>query len=753
MLFDEPNATQGFRTTGSDPLNQIASWYQFGQNLRQGADARRARRDAEQMARNEANGNRGNNPQAAIGVDANGVYGINGSPTQPSGSIGVDASGVYGVNGTQQPSFNGGGGFDWSKASPMPSGDSVMGAWGSNGNSMFNGLGNKESDNNMNITSQKIGQNYNGRIDGQVGGLNIPQSPQGNSWGRALGNAENNSFSNFTGGSLANFQNPASSVDQAQVAGGATNLSADNPFARSARYLNEQYDKMAYVKSALDNGVKNPLVAMAMYDQMIAPLRESAKDDELRNAFFVLQNPESSDQDKMNAVALIQYYKKDPYLAENQQMKRDKAMYEMGYLPEGDFGYGDSDGGEYGGEDANAGAIYSHLASKGVPANVIAGIMGNLQAESGFNSSAVGDNGQSIGLAQWYDSRGNNLRNFAQQRGKDWTDIPTQVDFLLSEIQQSNPDLLQRMSKLSPHDAAILFHDEFEKSADSPEMKDRRGQYAEEIYGGRRQGSGRNRRYRRDPYRVSPREKFDYGKQQDAMNYALRNRAIDARLAAKIGAKNGKINPANGLWSSDDDIVGIFNKNALKENPASGQAMLSVVGQFAPKYRELVQRGLPPEQAKGAIQAALIKQLGADNIANMGKERFNDMMDSIINGTSSVAQQKNNSGQGGASGSVDGSVIDNVKAKGWDVIKNMIPENRENLNPDPYRNDVEDTAFEKADARRRIIEAARKEGLEFDEYTNELRPIGGRWGNLFNSREKQEEINRKIASFKSRYAI
>jgi len=65
----------------------------------------------------------------------------------------------------------------------MPSGDSVMGAWGSNGNSMFNGLGNKESDNNMNITSQKIGQNYNGRIDGQVGGLNIPQSPQGNSWG------------------------------------------------------------------------------------------------------------------------------------------------------------------------------------------------------------------------------------------------------------------------------------------------------------------------------------------------------------------------------------------------------------------------------------------------------------------------------------------------------------------------------------------------------------------------------------------
>ena len=663
MLFDEPNATQGFRTTGSDPLNQIASWYQFGQNLRQGAEARRARRDAEQMARNEANGNRGNNPQAAIGVDANGVYGINGSPAQPSGSIGVDASGVYGVDGIQQPSFNGGGGFDWSKASPMPSGDSVMGAWGSNGNSMFNGLGNKESDNNMNITSQKIGQNYNGRIDGQVGGLNIPRSPQGDSWGQALGNAENNSFNNFTGGSLANFQNPVSSGDSAQVAGGATNLSADNPFARSARYLNEQYDKMAYVKSALDSGVKNPLVAMAMYDQMIAPLRESAKEDELRNAFSVLQNPESSDQDKMNAIALIQYRKGDPYLAENQQMRRDKAMYEMGYLPEGDFGYGDSDGGEYGGEDANAGAIYSHLASKGVPANVIAGIMGNLQAESGFNSSAVGDNGQSIGLAQWYDSRGNNLRNFAQQRGKDWTDIPTQVDFLLSEIQQSNPDLLQRMSKLSPHDAAILFHDEFEKSADSPEMKDRRGQYAEGIYGNRRQGGNRNGRYRRDPYRVSQREQFNYNQQRDAMNYALKNRAIDARLAAKNGTVGNRVGGGIGfdkkgnlILDYDNDMrfgtaMDAFKKEfdnpTGKEGKMSANAMMGVVGSLSPIYQYLIRNGLSENDAKLAMRDLLNDRLGKDYQGKVGYQMMGDIVDRIALGGGQPQSQQPINGIGG----------------------------------------------------------------------------------------------------------
>ena len=666
MLFDEPMATQGFRTTGNDPLNQFASWYQFGQNLRQGADARRARKEAQEMARAEAQKYGNSNPQqGAIGADANGVYGVNSTPAQPPVGIGADASGMYGVNGTPQQSkytFNEsdyipseGNGYhlgdykqtemygnptDFQRQMASNAIGYNLGSFEPRQQTWFPKDGNGTNpDNSMNITSQKIGQNYNGRIDGQVGGLNIPQSPQQNSFGSAINNAQN-PLNSFTGGSVLNFLNPVASGDSAQVAGGATNLSADNPFARSSRYLGADYDKMAYVKSALDNGVKNPLVAMAMYDQMIEPLRQSAREDELRNAFFVLQSPESSAQDKMNAISLIQYYKKDPYMAENQQMRRDKAMYEMGYLPEGDFGYGDNDGGEYGGDDANAGAIYSHLASKGVPANVIAGIMGNLQAESGFNSSAVGDNGQSIGLAQWYDSRGNNLRNFAQQRGKDWTDIPTQVDFLLSEIQQSNPDLLQRMSKLSPHDAAILFHDEFERSADSPEMKARRGQFAEGIYGNRRQSM--NRRYRRDPYRVSPREQFNYNQQRDATNYALRNRAIDARLAAKTGNVNGNFEKNNvgvreaamnlaGLQDiSPDDEKGIQNyEKGMKDFTKQIGALYDAYGLNGNKmdstqlgialYHKLneTRSGLRPETlAEGVARAIYLKRgdVGAEDL-------------------------------------------------------------------------------------------------------------------------------------------
>lgn len=357
MLFDEPMATQGFRTTGNDPLNQFASWYQFGQNLRQGADARRARKEAQEMAKAEAQKYGNSNPQqGAIGVDASGVYGVNSTPAQPPVGIGADASGMYGVNGTPQQSkytFNEsdyipseGNGYhlgdykqtemygnptDFQRQMASNAIGYNLGSFEPRQQTWFPKDGNGTNpDNSMNITSQKIGQNYNGRIDGQVGGLNIPQSPQQNGFGSAINNAEN-PLNSFTGGSVSNFLNPVASGDSAQVAGGATNLSADNPFARSSKYLGADYDKMAYVKSALDNGVKNPLVAMAMYDQMIAPLREAAKEDELRNAFFVLQNPNSSEQDKMNAVSLIQYYKKDPYMEENQQIRRQNAMADRSY--------------------------------------------------------------------------------------------------------------------------------------------------------------------------------------------------------------------------------------------------------------------------------------------------------------------------------------------------------------------------------------------------------------------------------------
>ena len=351
-------------------------------------NARKNKQDQAEYKNSMGNGGGNQYPNGSIGATGDGVYGVNSMPPQPSGGgIGVDANGMYGVSGaTPQPNqfnFGGGNGFDWGKASPMPNGNSVMDAWGNQG-SMFSGMGNGEEkpDNTMNITSQTIGNNYNGRIDGQVGGLGIPQTPQGDGGFNSV----------FNGKDLNPFQPSISSSDVAQGIGGQ-NVSAND----LSKYLGNEYNRATWIQQDMaNNGVTNPLISMLRYDTKVAPLINAAKEEELRNAFFTLNNPNASEQDKMNAMALIEFRKGDPFLEENYIAK-------LGYVPDDGYGgysgYGE-DGGEYGGEDENARAIYNHLVNKGLPANVIAGIMGNLQAESGFNSSAVGDGGNSIGLAQ-----------------------------------------------------------------------------------------------------------------------------------------------------------------------------------------------------------------------------------------------------------------------------------------------------------------------------------------------------------------
>lgn len=545
--------------------------------MRQALNAEKERQDYYNELRSKINtgGNSGNKPTpAGIGADANGVYGVGSSNpvqnAQPSASISV---GSYAGDVTPQSNK-----FTFNESDYVPSAQNgyhlgdypqtemygdptdyqrqmAANAIGYNLGSLeprqqkwFTPTANKESDHGINITDQGIGQNYNQRIDSQVGGMNFPRTPQmpskpQDSFGKAFSMAENpTSVGQSNWNTLKSFQNPVSDV--APTVGGI------NTGATGNQAFDEKMNLRRWLEwDAQHNGVTNPLVSLDRYNMFMQPMREQAEADELRNAYYTLNNPNASDQEKMNAISLIEYNKKNPYLGEDQEMKMNKSMYDMGYIPENGFGGYDGDGGEYGGDDVNARAIYSHLASQGLPANVIAGIMGNLQAESNFNSSAVGDGGNSIGLAQWYAGRGNNLRNFAQQRGKEWNDVGTQLDFLLDEIKQSNPDLLKRMANLSPHDAAILFHDEFEKSADTPEMKARRGQYATDIYGGRRQGSG-NKRYRRNPYAMTPMQKMKY-------QHDLRMEEIAARNAYRNGNRVGRDGSLGGFDSTGKTGVGL----------------------------------------------------------------------------------------------------------------------------------------------------------------------------------------------------
>jgi hypothetical protein len=89
----------------------------------------------------------------------------------------------------------------------------------------------------------------------------------------------------------------------------------------------------------------------------------------------------------------------------------------------------------------NAQAAFNFYVAQGLEPHQAAGIVGNLQGESGqgLNPSAINkgdgrDGSDSIGIAQWNGPRAEALKAYAASKGTDWTDLNTQLEFLHSEL-------------------------------------------------------------------------------------------------------------------------------------------------------------------------------------------------------------------------------------------------------------------------------------------------------------------------------
>ena len=161
------------------------------------------------------------------------------------------------------------------------------------------------------------------------------------------------------------------------------------------------------------------------------------------------------------------------------------------------FGFG---AGKWGRGNLTPEGIYQYLINKGFSSNAVAGIMGNLQQESGFRSTAVQSSGAPIdsdtmsidgrtgyGLAQWtYITRQQGLHNFAQSRGVADSDAEMQLDYLVQELGDDNIAKLNAAG--SPSEAARIFHADFERSADDEEGIQNRANNAEDIF--KNQGKG-----------------------------------------------------------------------------------------------------------------------------------------------------------------------------------------------------------------------------------------------------------------------
>jgi hypothetical protein len=109
------------------------------------------------------------------------------------------------------------------------------------------------------------------------------------------------------------------------------------------------------------------------------------------------------------------------------------------------------------------------LMQQGFSRSAAAGVVGNLQGESGkgLNPHSVGDHGTSYGIAQWHNERWNNLVGFAKQRGLSWTDMSTQLQFLMHEISQGGAGVsLSQLKKMSAQQVVSYLVRYFERPAD-----------------------------------------------------------------------------------------------------------------------------------------------------------------------------------------------------------------------------------------------------------------------------------------------
>ena len=134
------------------------------------------------------------------------------------------------------------------------------------------------------------------------------------------------------------------------------------------------------------------------------------------------------------------------------------------------------------------GDAVSRFSSRGVPKHIAAGIVGNLLAESGLKTGAVGDGGKAMSLAQWHPDR----RANAEANGFDLGNPEDALDFVLWELNNTESSAKQRLMKAqTPQEAADAFALYFLRpkgaetgNANNVHNIEGRRRFTQQVYGG-----------------------------------------------------------------------------------------------------------------------------------------------------------------------------------------------------------------------------------------------------------------------------
>lgn len=148
----------------------------------------------------------------------------------------------------------------------------------------------------------------------------------------------------------------------------------------------------------------------------------------------------------------------------------------------GDQGYASGDRKT---SEKNKNQIWSFLKSKGLSDEAASGIMGNMDKETGgtFLPDAVNSIGCS-GVVQWCYGRNDAMRAKALADGKDWNCLSFQLDYMWYELTETSESKVMEPLKLAntASEAAVIFHDEYERSNKETGEHLDRDRRAEQIY-------------------------------------------------------------------------------------------------------------------------------------------------------------------------------------------------------------------------------------------------------------------------------
>lgn len=120
--------------------------------------------------------------------------------------------------------------------------------------------------------------------------------------------------------------------------------------------------------------------------------------------------------------------------------------------------------------ETRVGAAIDFLIKQGFTPNQAYGIVGNLQVESFDDIRPWAQDGTgAYGIAQWQDSRLEDLKEFARENGSDYTAFETQLAFLVYELQHKERDnwqkVLSEAVNNTPEEYASYFDQYVERSS------------------------------------------------------------------------------------------------------------------------------------------------------------------------------------------------------------------------------------------------------------------------------------------------